>query len=61
MHQNSDTSEFANSDDLTSLKSDVDKLDIGNLKTIPADLRKPSNVVENDVVKKTLCDKLLAN
>ena len=38
---------------LNSLKSKVDKLDIGKLETTPADLSKLSNVVKNDVVKKT--------
>ena len=38
---------------LSNLKSKVDKLDIGKLETTPVDLRKLSNVVKNDVVKKT--------
>ena len=38
---------------LANLKSKVDKLDIGKLKTTPADLSKLSNVVKNNVVKKT--------
>ena len=38
---------------LSSLKSKVDKLDILKLKTTPVDLSKLSNVVKNDVVKKT--------
>ena len=38
---------------LSSLKGKVDKLDIGKLETTPADLSKLSNVVKNDVVKKT--------
>ena len=38
---------------LSSLKSKVDKFDIGKLKTTPVDLPKLSNVVKNDVVKKT--------
>ena len=57
LHQYSDTSEFANRDDLASSKSDVNKLDLDNLKIIPTDLNKQSNVVENEVVKKTLFDK----
>ena len=36
---------------LKKLKSDVDKLDVDKLKTIPIDLKKLSNVVEDDVVK----------
>ena len=38
---------------LSSLKSKVDKLDIGKLETTPVDLSKLSNVVKSDVVKKT--------
>ena len=33
-------------------------MDVGKLKTVPADLAKLSNVVKNDVVKKTEHDKL---
>ena len=59
--QYSDTSEFVNRDDLASSKSDVDKLDLDKLKIIPTDLNKQGNAVENEVVKKTLYDKLLVN
>ena len=38
---------------LGSLKSKADKLDIGKLDTTPVDLSTQSNVVKNDVVKKT--------
>ena len=38
---------------LSSLKSKIDKLDIGKLETTSAALSKFSNVVKNDVVKKT--------
>ena len=38
---------------LSSLKSRVDKLNIGKLETTPVDLSKPSDVVKNKVVKKT--------
>ena len=38
---------------LSNLKSKVDKLDIGKLETAPVDLCKLSNLVKNDVVKKT--------
>ena len=38
---------------LISLKIKADKLDIGKLETTLADLNKLSNVVKNDVVKKT--------
>lgn len=43
-----------------SLKAEVDKTDIDNLKTVPADLSKIRNVVNNNVVKETIFDKLVA-
>ena len=55
-----DTSNFALKTNLASLKTEVNKLDIGKLVPIPADLSKLSNVVKNDVVKKTVYDKLVA-
>ena len=45
---------------LANLKIEVDKLDIDKLVPIPADLSKLSNVVKNDVVKKTVYNKLVA-
>ena len=70
-----DTSDFANlksdtdkldidklknvQSNLSNLKSKVDKLDIGKLEAIPVDLSKLSNVVKNDVVKKTEYDELV--
>ena len=44
---------------LSSLKSKVDKLEIGKLETTPADLSKLSNIVKNDVVKRTEYNKLV--
>ena len=38
---------------LAALKTEVDKIDTDKLKIVPADLAKLSNVVKNDVVKKT--------
>ena len=38
---------------LSNLKSKVDKIDIGKLGTTQVDLSKLSNIVKNDVVKKT--------
>ena len=55
-----DTSNFALKTNLSSLKTEVDKLDIEKLATVPVDLSKRSNVVKNDVVKKTVYDKLVA-
>ena len=45
---------------LASLKTEVDKLNIDKLTPVPNDLTKLSNVVKNDVVKKTEYDKLVA-
>ena len=55
-----DTSNFALKTNLSSLKTEVDKLDIDKLVPVPTDLSKLSNVVKNDVVKKAICNKLVA-
>ena len=55
-----DVSSFALKSNLASIKTEVAKLDIGKLKLAPNDLVKLSNVVKNDVVKKTVYDKLVA-
>ena len=47
-----DVSNYATKTNLAALKSEVDKIDIDKLKTVPADLAKLSNV-KNNVVKKT--------
>ena len=54
-----DTSSFALKTNLPNLKTEVDQLDIDKLATVPADLSKLSDVVKNDVVKKTMYDKLV--
>ena len=48
-----DVSSYATKTNLADLKSEVDKIDTDKLKTVPTDLSKLSNVVKNDVVKKT--------
>ena len=48
-----DVSSFASKTNLAALKSEVDKIDVDKLKTTPIDLAKLSNLVKNDVVKKT--------
>ena len=48
-----DVSSFASKTNLAALKSEVDKINVDKLKTTPTDLAKLSNVVKNDVVKKT--------
>ena len=55
-----DTSSSALKTNLASLKTEFDKLDIDKLAPVFVDLRKLSDVVKNDVVKKTAYDKLLA-
>ena len=54
-----DTSSFALQTNLADLKTEVDELDIDKLVPIPTDLGKLSNVVKNDVVTKTVYDKLV--
>ena len=53
-----DTSHFAIKSDLASLKAAVDKIDVDQQKTVPDDLSKLRNVVDNDVVKKTVHEKV---
>ena len=55
-----DTSSFARKTNLASLKTEVDKLDVDRLVPVPVDFSKLSDVVKNDVVKKTVYDKLVA-
>ena len=49
-----DTSSFASKANLAALKTEVDKIDADKLKTVPVDLAKLTNAVENDLVKKTV-------
>ena len=55
-----DTSSFALKTNLANLKTQVDKSDIDKLAPFPVDLSKLSDAVKNDVVKKTVYDKLVA-
>ena len=55
-----DISSFLLKPNLASLKTEVDNLDIDKLVPLPADLRKLSAVVKNNVVKKAVYDKLVA-
>ena len=48
-----DVSSFASKTNLAALKTEVDKIDVDKLKTVPIDLAKLSNVVNNDIVKNT--------
>ena len=54
-----DTSKLESKSDLVGLKALVYKLDIDKLLPVPVDLNL-SDVVKNDVVKKTVFDKLVA-
>ena len=54
-----DTSNFALKTNLANVKTEVDKLDIDKFMPIPNDLSKLSNVVKNEVVKKTEYNKLV--
>ena len=55
-----DISTFALKSNLASLKTDVNKLYRDKVVTVPVDLSKLSDVVKNDVVEKTVFDKLVA-
>ena len=55
-----DTSSFALKTYLANLKTEVDKWDIWKLAPVPVDFSKVSDVLKNDVVKKTVYDKLVA-
>ena len=55
-----DVSSFALKSNLASLKTEVDKLDIDKLTPVLNNLAKLSNVVKNNVAKKTVYDKLVA-
>ena len=48
-----DASGFALKTNLAALKTELDKIDTDKLKTVPIDLAKLTNVVKNEVVKKT--------
>ena len=49
-----DTSSFASKTNLAAFKTEVDKIDIHKLKTVPTDLAQLTNAVENYLVKKTV-------
>ena len=53
-----DTSDFVLKTNWASLKTEINKLDIDKLAPVPVDLIKLSDVVKNDVLKKTVFDKL---
>ena len=55
-----DTSKLALKSNLANLTAEVDKIDLDKSNTVPVGLSKLSNVVNNDVVKKTVHDKSVA-
>ena len=54
-----DISNFTLISNLASLKTEVNKIDVDKLKTVPVDLSELSNIVNNDVVKKAVHNKLV--
>ena len=55
-----DTSNLAAKSDLATLESEIDKINVEKSKTVLVDSRKLSSLVNNEVVKKTVFDKLAA-
>ena len=55
-----DTFKLALNPNLANLKVEINKIDVGKLKTVLVELSKLSNVVNNDVVKKTVYETLVA-
>ena len=55
-----DTSSFVLKTNLANLKTEVGKLDMDKLAPVAVDLINLSDVIKNDVVKKTVYDKLVA-
>ena len=49
-----DVRRFASKTNLAALKTEVNKIDVDKLKTVPVDLPKLTNAVEHDLVKKTV-------
>ena len=58
--KNVDVSSSALKSNLANLKTEVDKLDIDKLTPVPNDVAKLSNVVKNDVVRKTEYNELVS-
>ena len=54
-----DTSGFGLKTNLANVKTEVDEIYTDKLRTVPVHLSKLSNVVKNEVVKKTECNKLV--
>ena len=56
-----DVSNFSLKTSLSNLKTEIDKIGIAKLTPVPDDLAKLSNLVKNDVVKKTEYNKLVTS
>ena len=56
-----DVSSYATKTNLAALKTEVDKINVDKLKTVPVDLAKLTNVVKNYLVKKTDYSAKVAN
>ena len=56
-----DVSNFSLKTNLSNLKTEIDKIGIAKFTPVPDDLAKLSNLVKNDVVKKTEYNKLVTN
>ena len=54
-----DVSSYALKSNLANPKTEVNKLGIDKLTRVPDDLAKLNNVVKNDLIKKTECNKLV--
>ena len=54
------TSDLVLKPNVAKLKAEVDNIDVDKLKTVPVDFSKLSKVVNNEVVKKIVYDKLAA-
>ena len=59
IQKSNDASKLALKSNLASLKAEIDKIDVDKLKTVSVDLSKRSNVVNNDIVKKSVYHKLV--
>ena len=59
LNKNESISNFVLKSNLASLNAEVDKIDVEKLKTVHVDLSKLRNAVNNDLVKKTVYDKLV--
>ena len=55
-----DIDKLKTSTNVKNLKSKVDKLDVHELKVVPIDLKRPSDIVKNEVLEKLLYNILVS-